>query len=220
MFPRQDPQKGQKSSRTWTYTKVIPKRGYYGHLAGPVEWVQCHFYYRSIPCYHEMTQGKIECPWCKKAPRIDWVGYVPFWEESGKPMVSAVREYARDKLLSLKTYDPIIVLKGESKFDPVFVTRYAGKDPMVPPRDGSKDPVDIREWLLKLWKEQPLCEWAATLSSDTPVSQPPAAEVNPVRDPMVKSAWDRAASESKKRHRKGPTALGDLLPPLNGKHEG
>lgn len=234
MFPRKDPGKGSSKIATWSYLDLKGGGSAAGWLAGPVEWVETHHYFRTIPCHWSISDGRLECPWCPKAPAVEWSGYVPFYGESGKPYLAIVRGYSQDVVMSLKTFDPLIVSKGKSKFDPIVITRPLGKRERYKSSLASRqEPVDIRPFLLKLWKEPALVTFfsAHPATSDTPVT-PACDPVVPVDVPPELAA--RVAEAKRKKRGDDPVTdsivdfvmeggKGGRLPlpfmSRNGKHE-
>lgn len=182
MFPIQDPSKKDRKPLPWTILKMVGVKEKKCWLAGETIWVETHHNNVSLPCWWIMTQGKLECPLCKKKPRIDWTGYVPLYDEGGAPVVAVVRESARARLLECRVHDPVAVKKGADKFDKTCVVPMNWAQPWNPGRDGGRGEVDLREWLLvTVWGQDALTDFfrahpcreklPTNHASDTAVSQ-------------------------------------------------
>ncbi len=219
MFQNKDPRKGRRRASGWTHEKLKGGGAFDGWVAGDTVWVLTHWNYRSVPCYAELTDGAIHCPYCGGKKEPVWIGYTPVYRDDERPVVVVVPDSMRDRLGQISTFDPVKVFRGKQRGDTIC---------LIPRKDGQryhttlpsrKVGADIRGWLLVLWREAPLREFYAVTSDDIPeVVTPPAKNPDPNTDD-----GDRMLRALLARH-KPPTRdeglIGDALPPFsrNGTH--
>lgn len=202
-----------------------------GHLAGPVEWIVIHWQRRSIPCYADVTDGKLPCPHCRPGVRTGELGYVPIYRDDGRPIVVGIPPYNSDGVTGLEPGCAVKAYRGKMRGDPIRVVREKSGAPISVGARGARPCADIRPWLLTLWREQPLIDhFAGLLVRD---------DADIIRDATEKRrAADEAARElaplierqlgirraAAADSRGGPAELGDVLgdvipPGVNGRHK-
>jgi hypothetical protein len=227
MFRKKEPRKEDKTLN-WDHEKVEKGKFFNAWIAGEMVGVLCHWSYRSIPCYYELTDGKLGCPHCQTKPILHWCGYLPLYRDTHRPTVVVIREVSRRSVELLKTHAAVRVAREEKDGSAITVVPSKWANSFSPPKDFSGPP-DIRRWLLRFWKEKdleafvlanPVLDGAAP-SSDPPV--PPdtdrAAKIAAFfdRDEEKMRRYHEAEKRAAERNQIPPTVI-DSLQPLNGTH--
>lgn len=172
MFPKKDPSKGQEKTPTWSLENWKERKNAAGWLQLPPVWMETHHYFVTVPCHSFLTQGKLECPWCRKCRPVEDSAYVAWVDESGKPFASSFKKYARPILAKIRPNDPILLGKGGDKFSPVWVKPRDRSYTWVPSPGTERTVEQFERWLLRVWKSPELMEFFAV---DKPLSPAPAA---------------------------------------------
>src|SRR5262245_12480012 len=229
-FPKKDPGKGSTHAPVWSFESWQGGGYEAGWLGGEVVWLEAHHYFVTVPCHSFLSGGKLRCPHCEKFRPVVEVGYVPWIGESGKPMCSLVKHYARPAVAKLRVFDPITVGKGKNKFAPVWVKPRGGANRWSPTPGSERTGEQFEAWLLVIWKVQELTEYFAAAAQAAPAAAAqaaPAAAAQADDDercpvgPMTRAAWERAVREQKQKQKPadGAVPLADVLPVIpNGKH--
>lgn len=231
MFPEKKPRKGKVGQPTWSFESFAGGGSAKGWLAAQPVWVTVHYKYRSIPCYTELTDGELDCPYCGRVENTFDTGYLPWYDPAGKPFCSAVREYSAEIIARIDAGAPIVISKGERKFDPVVVEPSKWSRVFEPTPVSRRSLAQFEQWLLVLWKEVPLQDWFRD-RCDKALSQDQAKakekpkyplDIGPeAREGGAKELKDLARLIGKRIvHRpEDPPTIGDILPPAerNGKH--
>lgn len=226
MFGSKEPGK-EKKRATWSIPKWKDGGTFYGWIAGRMVGVYVHFVKASKPCYWEITDEKLECPYCRIMPVPDWRGYLPLYDESGTPMCVQIHPDMRPQIAELLLHAAVKVTKGKGKYDKVIVKADGWSGRYRPGNSGRHIGADVRPWLIHtLWKEQPLIDY---FKEHTPAPLEPLQLVPEPNEmsPMYQAAAKRAAKpggiaeEFARRGKLPPTQepklIGDVLPILNGK---
>lgn len=235
MFARKDPRKKDREQH-WTMDSPEPGQGFNAWKAGELIGVLCHWNYRSIPCWDELTDGALECPHHATSPNLHWVGYLPLYTEENRPTVVIVRAAMQEIVNRIAVHAPVYVSRPKKRGAGVSVRPKSWAKQWQPPK-GFGGPADIRPWLLKLWKEDELTKWVrANPKSDSLVSQCAggsesngggggdqgwSAAVVDECDPDVmalRATMARRSPAPPPDHT--PVSLVDAMPSLNGRHRG
>jgi len=129
-----------------------------------------------------MTSGELTCARCDAGDIAAEVGYQPLYRElDAKPVFVVVHEYSREAIDALKLHARVIVGRGESKHDSVYVIPGLKATPVYTSTLKERmKPADLTCSLLRLWKLPELDHWYITThgKSDKVVS-PPAPPPEP-----------------------------------------
>lgn len=157
MFTRKDPRKGSKV-QNWHCEQVAKGKGFKAWKAAELFGVLCHWSFRSIPCYWELTDGKLDCPHCRDNPSLRWIGYLPLYKDTHRPVVVIVGESVKAPVDRIEVHAPIFVWRDDQKGATISVRSDDWSKRWQPPQHYHGIP-DIRLWLLTLWKEPALTSW-------------------------------------------------------------
>ena len=149
MFNSAEPRKDRKQA-TWTIEKLKDGGNFFGWIAGDPVWVWLHFLKQSKPCHYEITDKKLQCPYCPERPRVDRKGYVPLYDESGKPVVVIVPEQFEPQIAARKFREAVRVRRGKGAYETVIIEKSNWANPYDPGKSGRHVKADIREWLLTM----------------------------------------------------------------------
>lgn len=171
-FPDQEPPKGRKA-KNWQYEPVEKGTGFNAWIAAKPIWLNCHFLYRSIPCYWYLTGGKLECPYCISHPTLNNQGYLPLYRDTYREVFVIVGENLKTQLSSLPVFSPVFVWREKSRGSGVAIRPADWAKKWKPPTDQYCAP-NICPSLLTVWKEQKLKDWFRENDVQAP-SNPAAA---------------------------------------------
>ena len=184
------PGDGARSRRVhFQYVETPPKAQWHAWVAGPVHWFQCHDVNRKTkPCLFDVSNGELPCPFCVSQGEPDDTGYVPLYQASnGKPVMVVVHAYSREQTDRLKLHQRVLVGRGTSKGDGVYVLPTLNQEPAyqttLPER---LRPADLTGTLLRVWGIPDLIEWHARTtgrSIDGCITPMPQTSGNPVYTP-------------------------------------
>lgn len=233
MWERKQPRGTKSPASCWTWTHLKTGGVLNGHLAGPVEWIVTHWHYRSLPCYTDVTDKRLECPHCKAGHRMGELGYVPIYREDGRPCVVGIPSYNAAGLHGVGLGEAVKAFRGKERGDPIVVMRNKGVPNISVGPEGSRPVADIREWLVRLWRDETLKEFFA---------RGPLADADADTAILRRAAETRRAAEEAARDvpgaiarrirvtppavdgDRGPALMGDVidgigLPERNGRHK-
>jgi hypothetical protein len=158
-FSDQEPPRGRKA-KNWQYEPVEKGGGFNAWIAAKPIWLNCHFIYRSIPCYWYLTGGKLDCPYCISHPNLNNQGYLPLYRDTYREVFVIVGENLKTQLQSLPVFGPVFVWREKSKGSGVAIRPSDWAKKWKPPTDQYTAP-NICPSLLTVWKEQKLKDWFA-----------------------------------------------------------
>lgn len=169
MFGSKDP--GRKGKpQTWSVNTLKEGGQFSAWIAGPMIGVYVHHLSASKPCYWEMTGEQLECPYCRLRGIPQWKGYLPLYDESGKPVVVLVHENHKPQVDCLRLHDPVIVRRDKPKYQTIVVKLDKTGSYYRPGKSDRHAAADIRPWLLfTLWKEPALVEHFNSLKAFPPL---------------------------------------------------
>lgn len=202
---RKKPGKGEQKKTTWSHEKLKGGGVFNGWLAGKTEWVLVHHIGVSKPCYSELSDDALPCPFCKPQCRRDWIGYVPIFDAGGKRLLVIVQDYAETVVDAIPVHAPVRVRRGGEYHDPVCVESSKWTADKWPAKGRGDQGVDIFAALLVLWN-LPVLKAHFGECGDTPVSphvpdrveaeageEPPAELVRRVQEGKVTQSMRDAA---------------------------
>jgi len=227
MFPKKEPRKENRQVN-WDSDKVTKGTWWNGWIAGEMVGVICHWLYRSVPCYFELTDGQLDCPHCRQKPVTHWNGYLPLYKDTHRPTVVVIREVSKEMVERIKIHEPVRVGRAAKDGSAITVVKSKWSAGFIPPKDYAGHP-DIRRWLLKLWKEPALEKWVLANPYTGGVKEPATVRIHEMaaQEPPMDEYKDRDLARMKKLIEKEkaineknrlPATIGDSLPPMNGTH--
>lgn len=126
-----------------------------GWIAGPFIGVDGHMYPPFKPCYGVLTKDTVECPHCKVRGYPEWQGFLPIYNERGKPTVLVFGENLLDQVAQFKLHDAITASRGKDKFDGRGIAPWKGQTWYRATLPARQRAADIRQWLIfVLWKKE------------------------------------------------------------------
>jgi hypothetical protein len=163
-----------------------------------------------------VTGGELECPVCTALNVPEEVGYQPLYRQNdGKPVMVIVHEYSREQIDPLTFHQRVVVGRGESITDAVFILPALVKEPRYHSRLPERNrEADLTDTLLRLWRIPELTAWHernAPKSDNAlsvtppprplraPLHGPPPAEKSPLeklREAELKAREEDAANEA------------------------
>jgi len=192
------PEQGHKVG-TWTFEKVPHGTFFSAFLAGPAHGVFVHTQGPSKPCLRVLLGERATCAGCDGKIRRQWLGYVPLWNDQGKPVVVGIKEYHEEQVSKIGFKCAVRVSRGKEYRDSVMIQEMKGHQRYVTDLPDRRVAVDLSSWLVRLWR-MPELESALKLSWNNPA---PIADVIPAPDetdsgnettePWVRRVQDLAA---------------------------
>lgn len=226
MWKDAEPRK-EKKQATWTIEKLKEGGQFFGWLAGDVRWVWLHFLKQSKPCHYEITNEQLKCPYCPERPRVERRGYMPLYDESGKPVVVVLHEHIQPQVERIGFLQPVRVRRGKGKYDTVIVEPSTWTHKYDPGKSGRHVRADIREWLLTMWKDDVLTAFFTKQDQGTAEKKPAIVETQREASDRIYQAHShpahggRLADEFNRMtaplREPEPQSIGGVLPILNGK---
>jgi hypothetical protein len=219
----------EERQRTWSVRHLKGGGEFYGWVAGPHYGVHVHYMRPSKPCHSIFTDEELECPYEKIRPTTEWKGYLPLYDECGRPVVVICSSNMFDQLEQLKTYQAVRVSRGEDSFDSVVVTPYRALGDYKPSLPERKREADIEAWLFEtLFREEPLVRWLKKRGTVPATTEKPPVFL-PGDDPKYRAAAKKAnkgyvphgpvGEEMIRRGLVDPPTIGEIIPVLNGVHK-
>lgn len=211
-FPNQAPA-GGRSVAKWDFVKLGPGDSWKGWMAGPMVEVNCHHRGGSHPCRHLFTCGKLKCADCKDGLPILWRGYMPLWDENGSRWYTVIGERYREGALALKFLEYVRVWKMESRGNAVRVDSASVKAPAPTAAIREREPADLTDFLLLVWKDRPLAQWLEAHPPKEPKLDALSADVS-MADAMKEVVVNRL---KEREQEKLAEKNADFLKQVNGK---
>ena len=230
-FPNPDPGRKEPKNLTWTFEGFKGGGIALGWIAGRTVWVEAHHRFVTKPCHSFMTGGKLECPYCGVWKVNLEQGYMPWLNEAGKPMCTAVRDYSKPLLKALPAFSPIRIRKGDTKFKPVIVERSKHAGLYSPDAATARTEEQFEDWLLTLWGDKALIDYFRTAPIVKAEPEPAAKveadqggeAVEPDRERELLKQFVRSRIEwPGKDQPAGPELVGEVIghdPSVNGKRK-
>lgn len=186
------PRRGKDDTRPdhFAYLRGYKGEELYGHLAGPIIWIELHTSdWGSKPCLRQLTGGELSCAKCKESGPV-CKGACGFyhWRDS-KPYFLWLDDSKRDEYDALRWLDKLKFGREKIKGSPVWVQKcFEQERSFASTRPQCRQPADLTESLLTIFGDTALSLWyrATHGRSDTAVSLPPVAKPAPA--PVAKSA--------------------------------
>jgi hypothetical protein len=183
MFPQQEPEPsdGQAVGK-WDYLKVENGRSAVGYLAGYPSRTYVHHVGNSVPCKRKITKSVLVCPYCEAGKVPEWRGYVPLYSAQYVRLFTIITKDYLESVEQIPIHSQIRCSRGKNRHDPVVITEEKWSPrplPLTPERDQE---IDLRPFLLRLWKDQELVEWCRSLPLTLPLT-----EEKPRRKPATRS---------------------------------
>lgn len=197
MFRSGDPTKG--SGRvTWLFDRCLDTKPRRGYVAGDCVWVEVHFDRRSIPCVARLTNGELLCKHCQPLFPLMWLGYLPLYSDSHRPVLIGLQDYCADQVRSFELHDQVIWGRAnDDKHAPVKVIRKEWGPKFTTTRPDRRCKVNIWPALLTIWKDAELKK-LYELTQQTPETKPaqPAPTLKEFEEQHPKViAWKKRQEE-------------------------
>lgn len=181
-----------KGFTTYTREKVPPKSKRLGYLAGNVHGLVCHTTGQTKPCLKHLVNRNKKCALCDEHRPIDWRGYVPLRDESGKPVTVIITALVADVVDKIKPGSAVMWGRGEDKFDSVWVMERSGALPWSRWWPDKQPADDMAPWLCALWKMPEVLPLLRTHFAKVPQAAVTEAEALPTAivdetDPAVRA---------------------------------
>ncbi len=144
----------------FSYLRTIPGSKWYGHLAGPPVWLQCHTSNTTKPCLDWLSYGQRVCRRCFSGRPAVLMGYVPIYRASdGKPVIVIVYEPQFAVIEQIPTHAKIIVAREGGEYDSQFIRLSLEQTPKFQTTLRERQcAYDLTPNLLKLWKDPDIVE--------------------------------------------------------------
>lgn len=215
MFRSRRPEKDRRG-RFWDWLNPGLGKEIKAWLIGPLVGVETHWLGRTQPCRRYITGGLMKC-YCQTSKLVsEWKGYVPLLDENEVQCFAVIGSRYEEQAIKIDLFKPVIVTRLKRAGAPVMVKPSDWTDREAPTANGKHVPLDLRPWLLKLWKDEELTKWFA----DHPEVSNEAS--NPLLNPDEFSPMLRGAA--RKVNRDNAVSMGASLaelqrelPHLNGK---
>jgi hypothetical protein len=136
---------------TFTWDRCPPKHKATGYLAGDVHGIECHVGGRTKPCERLLLGEHVSCPGCAAGKPIDWHGYVPLRDGSGRPVCILVRYSVYDVVTRIKPGSSVMWGRDDDKFAPVTMVEWRESVPWSKWWPDRKPADDMVPWLVKFW---------------------------------------------------------------------
>lgn len=181
---------------TFTWDSVPPGAKRTGYLAGDVHGLMCHVSKKTKPCLKQLCGAKSDCPLCDQHQPIDWCGYVPLRDHSGRPVCIIIRSAVADLVDKIERGARVLWGRGASKYDPVTLIEWKEGHPWERWWPHQKPTDDMVPWLCSFWRSPELLsalyshfkgECQPVVTSPAPL---PAALVDPATPRWVKGTAD------------------------------
>ena len=188
---------------------------FYAWSAGPMVWVDGHWLGSQKPCSLILTQGQVECKYCRDKVREKSMGYLPLYDKDLRQIVVGVGVDYQTVAERLNLHEPVKISKGRRDNDPVVVQRHVWTEMRCFVSGRQMNPIDLEPWCLNLWKWPELTEWFRANPS-TPASDKPVVDPNAEYDRLTREAGDRerkAAAALLKKRLQYPTM--EVKEPIN-----
>lgn len=156
---RPDPRKRKVAHASSTYLEVPNKTKAGGWKAGEVYGLYCHHVGNTKPCADDVTNGGLECSYCKLGIDQVFRAYLPLWDRDynlrhvliGQDVFEAADRipFRHTMTLSraLASRAPLVV-----NDEPLFVR-------LLPDGPPWNAPVDMLTICLTLWNDDPITQW-------------------------------------------------------------
>jgi len=173
MFPHQNPEpaRGKNLAGEWSYQKVDSGTSLTGFLAGQPTWIPCHWVGVSKPCRSILTCGHLPCLDCRPGKEVEWRGYLPFYDPSYLRKFILIPLNLRESVAEIALHAQIKMNRARAKKSAVIVTMSNWRVTPLPESKERSHAVDLRAFLLVVWKDTELSEWSWNHVSDV---TPPA----------------------------------------------
>jgi hypothetical protein len=169
-FPAADPRKGGSGGVRFTFHTLCAKEKCRGHKAGEMVAAMTHHFKASKPCMDWLTNGEVPCV-LHQSCRLDWLGYLPIYHESGRPVIVGMREYNIAAVAEIKVGSPLMIVKGDEKHSAIAVFPAPTLGKYQTGRPGPLQPVDITDKLIELWNVPELSAWWSRCGRDRIMAQ-------------------------------------------------
>lgn len=192
---------------TYTWDRCPPKHHGEGYLAGDIHDFECHIGGKTKPCEKELLGENAPCPGCRDGKPIDWCGYVPLRDATGRPVMIIVRYGVYDVVTRIKPGSAVRWGRDDDKFDPVWLLERPNALPWSrwwP----EKNPVDdMVPWLCKFWTTPHLEPAIRTYYAKAAALPEPVAPVKHTDkvQPVAKPRWVKGAADALAEKEAGKT---------------
>lgn len=181
----------------WTYNEVQPNSSHRGWIAGKPFGAFLHFLSKkSEPCRARMTGHALACPHCETKVKVQWRGYVPYYdEEYTRRFVLIAPEYL-EAVAELEHLAPVVITRGKSKIDPVIIRGKVWRvtQPTIPHSAERADPVNLALFCVRvLWRDDILAAWDAAERRKAATTKP--ATPKHTKKPDMYTAAHRLADQ-------------------------
>jgi len=184
MFPLQNPEpsRGQNLAGEWSYQKVDSGTSLTGFFAGQPTWVPCHWVGTSKPCRSVLTCGALPCLDCRPGKAVEWRGYLPFYDPSYLRKFILIPLNLRESVAEIPLHAQIKISRSKAKKSAAIVSASNWRVTPLPESKDRAHAVDLRAFLLVVWKDAELSDWSWSHVSDgAPIAlasaSPPGAEI-------------------------------------------
>lgn len=181
MFHSERPKKnplGGKETR-WSYQQVEKGKSVFGWLAGPPTGVYTHHAGATKPCRRLMTNGKLTCPYCESKYVPVWRGYTPFYDTEYTRRFVLISEDYEESVSEIPHLAMIALSRGKGPRDPVVIKPNMWRTTPLPDNSERAKPVDLRLFLLRLWKDVELQQWSLGQTPALPRTVAEIADFHP-----------------------------------------
>lgn len=156
---------GDRGEREFVHVphqNVRNKENWIGYSGGRCHWYWCHEVGKKTkPCLTKVTDGELDCPWCRVMNERRVFGYQPLFRAlDSKPVHVRVADGCRDQIDKLRFHERVQVGRGPVVGDVVYVLRLSEQTPLFQTTDPFKShPVDLTRSLLRMWGIAELIQW-------------------------------------------------------------
>jgi RNA polymerase subunit RPABC4/transcription elongation factor Spt4 len=215
MFRSRRPEKGRKG-RFWDWLNPALGKEVNAWLVGLMVGVETHWLGRTQPCRRYITGGLMKC-YCQTSKLAsEWKGYVPLLDENEVQCFAIIGSRYEEQANKINLFKPVVVTRLKRAGSPVMVKESAWTDREAPTANGKQVALDIRPWLLKLWKDEELTNWFAAHPENSDDAAAP--RLNPEDfSPMLRGAARKANRDNAVSMAGTLDQLRKELPHLNGK---
>lgn len=131
-----------------------------GFLAGQPTWVPCHWTGKSRPCRRLLTCGALPCHDCRPNEEPIWRGYTPFYSSEYVRLFALITLDYREAVAEIPRHAQIKLSRGPNPRDPLVIVPSLWRPSPLPESADRDYDVDLRSFLLTLWKDSELREWS------------------------------------------------------------
>lgn len=152
--PKKDPLKARAPHATFLQVKNGAKEA--GYKAGPVFGVNGHRTHAHQPCKFDLSDGKLQCPYCEAGLETQWRGYLPIWDRDWMLRYVLIGEELLASVDAIPHRAQVVVSRAKNPISPLIVRHELSLTRELPSASPWKDEVDIAAVCCMLWRSPDL----------------------------------------------------------------